>query len=278
MHYGVANEKGQVPCGEISAIVDCARESGMDTLDTAIAYGDSEARLGDIGIQGWNVVTKLPEVPMGSCDISKWVTDAVKGSLRRLDVRGLYGLLLHVPRQLLEPQGDRLYDALLQVKEQRLARKVGASIYDPSELDNLCTHYQLDLIQAPFNLIDRRLIDSGWMTRLSERDIELHVRSAFLQGLLLMSPACRPAKFRRWRTLWTRYDDWLERTGLSALQACLRYVLSFREISKVVVGVESRDQLQQILLSADGPLPEVPDAISACDIELKDPTRWEELS
>ena len=112
----------------------------------------------------------------------------------------------------------------------------------------------------------------------SELDTELHVRSAFLQGLLLMNSTTRPEKFQRWKSLWTQYDDWLKQAGVTALQACLRYVLSFREISRVVVGVESQEQLQEILLAALGPSPDVPDALAVSNSELINPGRWAELS
>ena len=46
--------------------------------------------------------------------------------------------------------------------------------------------YNFDIVQAPFNLIDRRLIETGWLEKLNMSNIEVHCRSCFLQGLLLM--------------------------------------------------------------------------------------------
>jgi len=186
LNYGVANRQGQVSQDEAKAILGHAWASGMDTLDTAIAYGDSEQRLGEIGIRDWRVVSKLPSIPDGCSDISQWVTDSVNESLQRLKVKCLYGLLLHQPKQLLGQAGGRLYSVLQQLKRDGRIEKIGISIYDPEELDAVCSHYHLDMVQAPFNIFDRRLIDSGWLARLAEQDTELHVRSVFLQGLLLM--------------------------------------------------------------------------------------------
>lgn len=276
--YGIANQHGQVTLEEAKGIVELSRASGIDTLDTAIAYGISEKRLGEIGIQGWQVVSKLPAIPENCSGTFQWVTDTVNESLQRLKVESLYGLLLHCPKQLLEKDGTQLYRALQQLKYDCLVQKIGVSIYSPSELDALCSRFQFDLIQAPFSIMDRRLIDTNWMSRLANQGTELHVRSIFLQGLLLMKPSDRPQKFTRWAALWSRWDEWLEHTGLTPLQACLRYALSFPQISKVIVGVDSLPQLQEILMAAEGPLPKIPDDLTISDMNLVNPAQWSSLT
>ena len=277
LNYGIANQQGQISHDEAKSIMEHARASGMDTLDTAIAYGDSEMRLGEIGVTDWQVVSKLPAMPAECSDVSQWVVDSVKESMGRLKVEKLQGLLLHRPQQLLEKDGDQLYRALQQLKQDGLVQKIGISIYDPSELDGLCNRYQLDLVQAPFNILDHRLVDTGWLQRLTEQGTELHVRSVFLQGLLLMSPTVRPKKFARWESLWSKYDNWLMQTGLSPLQACLRYALSFSEINKVIIGVESPNQLKEILQATVGSMPQVPKELQTHDIDLLNPARWAAL-
>lgn len=276
-NYGIANQQGQISHDEAKSIMEHARASGMDTLDTAIAYGDSEMRLGEIGVTDWQAVSKLPAMPAECNDLSQWVVDSVKESMGRLKVEKLQGLLLHRPQQLLEKDGDQLYRVLQQVKQDGLVQKIGISIYDPSELDTLCNRYQLDLVQAPFNILDPRLVDTGWLQRLAEQSTELYVRSVFLQGLLLMSPTVRPKKFARWESLWSKYDDWLMQTGLSPLQACLRYALSFSEINKVIIGVDSLNQLKEILQATVGPIPQVPKELQTHDIDLLNPARWAAL-
>lgn len=274
LDYGIANQHGQVSRDEAKAILDLARASGMDTLDTAIAYGESEQRLGEIGVQDWQVVSKLPAIPEGCRDVSGWVVEALTESLSRLRVKTLYGLLLHRPQQLLEQDGDPLYRALQQLKHDGVVQKIGVSIYAPSELDALCSRFQLDLVQAPFNIMDRRMIDTGWLYRLSEQGTELHVRSAFLQGLLLMKTGERPGNFDRWGPLWAKYDDWLKQMGLTPLQACIRHALSFLEIDKVLVGVDSLVQLKDIFHASTGPPPPVPAELHTNDVDLLNPAHW----
>lgn len=274
LNYGVANRQGQVSQDEAKAILEHARASGMDTLDTAIGYGDSEQRLGEIGVQNWRVVSKLPPVPEECSDISRWVRDSVKKSLQRLKVKRLSGLLLHQPQQLLERDGDELYRALQQMKDDGLVQKIGVSIYDPAELDLLCSRYHLDLVQAPFNVMDRRLIDSGWLARLAGQNTELHVRSVFLQGLLLVKMNARPDKFNRWQALWNKWDTWLAERNLRPLEVCLAYALSFPEICRVIVGVDSSEQLFEILSASTADPSEWPHDLWTNDIDLLNPSLW----
>lgn len=272
--YGVANRNGQVSYDEAKSIIHRANRSGIDTLDTAIAYGESENRLGEIGIQNWKVVSKLPEVPDECEDVFTWVVNSVQESLHRLKQKNLYALLLHRPEQLLGDNGMHIYSALQQLKEDGLIKNIGASIYIPQELESLNVKYKLDIIQAPFNILDRRLIESGWLSRLAEQDIELHVRSVFLQGLLLMPTDEMPQKFNKWASLWSDWDEWLKVSDMTPLEACLRYVLSFSEISKVIVGVDSLQQLNEIISAANGISPVVTEKIQCSDIDLINPAHW----
>jgi len=277
LDYGIANKDGQVRLDEVRKILDYGFALGMNTLDTAIGYGASEQILGEAGVEQWKIVSKLPAMPDGCVDIAQWAESEVDGSLRRLKVDRLYGLLLHRPQQLLEQKGRELYHAMRQLQHDGRVNKIGVSIYEPSELDALCHRYQFDLVQSPFSLIDHRLINSGWLKRLASEGSEIHVRSVFLQGLLLMQASDRPMKFNRWAKLWSRYDDWLSNSCLSPAQACLRYVLSFPEISQVVLGVDNLTQLKDVFQVATGEVLCVPDDLCCEDIELINPARWADL-
>jgi len=272
--YGVANQSGQVSHDQTAAILEHAWAAGLDTIDTAIVYGESEQRLGEIGVAQWQVITKLPAMPETRTDVIAWVQESVLGSLKRLRIPKLYGLLLHRSRQLLGPQGDALYRALHALKDQGKVEYTGVSIYGPDELDALWPYYRLDLVQAPFNIMDRRLATSGWLTRLHQAGAKVHIRSVFLQGLLLMEAANRPATFNCWQPLWDLWHHWLDHQALTPLQACLGFALSQPEIDRVVVGVDSLKQLQGILAGVETPAVNPPTALASEDLHLIDPSRW----
>jgi aryl-alcohol dehydrogenase-like predicted oxidoreductase len=272
--YGVANARGQVPLEEAAAIMSEARAAGCDTLDTAIAYGDSERRLGQIGVEGWQVVTKLTAVPDDEPDVAGWMRTAVEGSLERLRAGRLYGLLLHRPEQLLTARGEALADALRRVRDAGLVQKVGVSAGSPVDLDALSSRCDLDLVQVPFNLFDRRLTEGGRLDRLIGAGTEVHARSVFLQGLLLMQEGRRPPAFDRWAGVWRTLAEWLREHGVTALQACLRDALAQTGISRAVVGVDSLAQWRDIAASSDGPPLPRPETFDIVDSDVINPLTW----
>lgn len=277
LDYGIANQSGQVSRAQASEVMALARLYGIEDLDTAIAYGDAEARLGQIGVQGFRVVTKLPPLPAGAADAGLWAKAQLAASLQRLGLGGVYGLMLHSSADLLGPQGSALIQALKDMQAEGLVQKLGISIYAPSELDAVMTLARWGLVQAPFNLVDRRLQTSGWLQRLKDHGVELHTRSAFLQGLLLTKPEALPPKFLPWLALWQRWQSWQSATACSALGACLAFAHSFPEVDRVVVGVDGPAHLQGILAALREPVPPYWPDIASDDDRLVNPSRWTEL-
>lgn len=276
LSYGIANTRGRIAHEEALAILEEARRAGIDTIDTAAAYGDSERVLGELGTRGLRVVTKLPAIPKHIEDVAAWVDRSVAESIARLRVPRLYGLLLHRPQDLLTRRGDRLYQSIQRVQASGLVKKIGVSVYGPDELDALLPAYPVDLVQAPFSVLDRRLEVSGWMQRLKEQRVELHSRSAFLQGVLLMPAGARPRRFERWQPIWRAWHQWLDETGLSALQACLGFVLAHPEIDRLVVGVDGSSHFSEVVAAArlSGAVLMPPSELSSDDLDLIDPSRW----
>ena len=272
--YGIANHRGQVSRQDAADILALAAAAGLNTLDTAIAYGQAEDTLGEVGVPQWHVVSKLPAIPECQGDVSCWVYESVADLLQRLRIPRLRGLLLHRSQDLAGPHGEALHQALMALKTRGMVEKIGVSIYAPEELDVLWSRIPLDLVQAPLSIVDRRLATSGWLKRLSDAGTEVHVRSVFLQGLLLMESSRRPAQFSRWQTLWEAWDRWLDSHALTPLQACLGFALSHSTVDRVVVGVDNVTQLQEIL-AAVGAAPVVPlDALASEDLDLINPSRW----
>lgn len=275
--YGIASPQPQISFAESRAIVDYASAQGMTVLDTAMGYGESEVRLGEIGVHSWKVISKLPEVPVGESATS-WIPNSVKASLAKLKKRSLYGLLLHRPDQLLGTTGPEIYAALQRLKADGLVEKTGVSIYQPSELEGIFSVGEVDLVQSPLSVLDRRLITSGWLARLADRGVEVHARSVFLQGVLLMAADQRPKIFDRWAGLWGRYQNWVAASGLSPLEACLTYVSALPQVQQVVVGVNGLTHIKQILRAQTSHAPSWSPDLATEDEELLNPLAWLKLS
>ena len=248
--YGVANKLGQVKKTEILQIIESAKNENIDLLDTAITYGDSEKILGNLGVTSFRVVTKLPECPVKSLDLISWVKNHINNSLQRLGLENIYGLLIHRSQNLRGISSIKIRDILYQLKSEGLVKKIGVSIYNPYELEEITKKIKLDLVQAPINLIDQRMESSGWLSRLHDEGVEIHSRSTFLQGLLLLSRNDIPSKFERWSEIWDRWEQEQKKNNKSALEMCLSYPLSLPKVDRVIVGVDSIKQFNSILIAS----------------------------
>ena len=247
MPYGVANTGGQVSMARVKKILAYSREVNIDVIDTAVGYGNSEETLGQIGVDGFNIITKIPRVPEEVNDVDSWIRKEIGGSIFRLGVDKLYGLMLHSPDQLLGPFGEKILQSFIKLKSEGIVGKIGVSVYSYKEFEKLFALYNFDIVQCPFNLVDRGLVTSGWLSKLKMSEVEVHSRSCFLQGLLIMSRDKIPEKFQEWNSLWSTWHNWLDDQAKSPMEACMSYVLSFSEIDKVVVGVDSKQHLEQIV-------------------------------
>ena len=177
-------------------------------------------------------------------------------TLKHLKQDKIYGLLVHNSKDLLKPGSDKLFRELQELKTNGKLLKIGVSVYDPIELDSVLNRFDLDIVQLPFNILDRRMLDSGILDFLYKKNIEIHSRSTFLQGLLLAKSDLHLQQFDKWQGLWKLWQEWLEDNKISALEATIRYVLGTKEISRVLVGVDSERQLKEIIAASNGELPD----------------------
>lgn len=277
LKYGVANAGERVSHDEVRAILDAARDCGINTLDTAIAYGDAEANLGAVGSDGFAIITKVAPLPAGIDDVETWIVESIKGSLDRLKRKSVDAVLLHRAPEAIGQHSRAYQSALARLKGEGLCGAVGVSIYTPEELDAIWVHpsgWRPEIIQGPYNVLDRRLAASGWLDRLSGEGVRIHTRSAFLQGLLLMAPEKRPSYFDAFKPLLDRWHDTCRAAGETPLAAALGFVCREPRIEKAVIGVDSAAQLREIAAAAGTAGEGVPADLVSNDLSLIDPSRW----
>lgn len=271
--YGVSNTRGQPAPAEVRSILELAQDRGVRTLDTAAQYGSSEAVLGQTLAAGhrFEIVTKAP--PGVTADT---VAACLERSLALLRQAGVHGLMVHHADDLTPELAARL----LELKAQGLVKRVGASIYDARQVEQLLTHRGLDLVQVPVSLLDQRLVDSGHLARLKDAGFEVHARSVFLQGLLLMPQESIPEALASVRPHLERLRSRAAAAGFSMMQAALGYVLGLQHVDRVVVGVTARDELLEILAAVEalppltGALPELAEGAAYLDEAILNPARW----
>ena len=275
MTYGVANRHGQPDPAQAAHILEMAIQAGLTMLDTAVAYGESERVLGQAGVAGWQVITKIPSLAGAGVQAAARLDEIVAQSLSRLGLDRLHGVLLHDAHDLARPGGAALAQALYRLKRQGLTDNIGLSVYRPSDLELCSGLLEPDIVQAPLNLLDQRVLAGDWAKELVARGAELHVRSVFLQGLLLMEPSERPGWFSRWAEPLGRFDRLVAAYGGDPLEVCLGFVKAQTAVSRIVVGVETTAQLAAVIQAYDRA--EIVSATDlACgDLNLIEPVHWE---
>lgn len=244
--YGVANQHGITTPETVTALLGEARHYGITVLDTASLYGKSEAVLGMNPLEGFKVVTKTPRfTPFHISDIEvNQLSETFQQSLDLLKCKKTYALLIHHADNLLVPGGDKLLTAMRQLKEKGLIEKIGVSVYDSMQVDALLKKFKPDLIQLPLSVMDQRMLTSGHLDLLKNEGVEIHVRSVFLQGLLLMPLSNIPAFFEPVRPLLARWHAAAQAQGLTVNQAAVAFVKNIPYVDTVLVGLDNLAQLR----------------------------------
>lgn len=278
--YGISNTTGKCPPEEVAKILRKADEIGIATLDTSPLYGSSEEVLGQKLPEEhtFQIVTKTPKFLDNEISDKnvKELEETFFMSLSKMKQSKIYGLLIHDCDNLLAKDGHRLIDKMIDLKDRGLVRKIGVSIYDYKQIDYLLDNFLIDLIQIPINVLDQRLLESGHLLKIKKAGVEVHARSVFMQGLLLMESDNLPTFFDSIKEPLDCYRRFLDKNNLSPVEAALSFVKSIREIDIILCGVCNLFQLNEII-----------EAYSICNNyenwdsfgldndEILNPSRWE---
>jgi len=243
LNYGATNNNGIVSESEIFKILNYARHNDILTLDTASAYGESERNLGNSGIDlsTFQVITKTPP-KLQAKDVEMYFHK----SLDNLKLNKVYGLLLHRAENILSDINGNIWGEFEKLKKQNLVEKIGVSVYNEAEIYKIIERYEIDLIQLPINVLDQRLLKSGILKLLKDKNIEIHARSIFLQGILLENPDTLPEYFIPFKDALKKWHKFLEKYSLTPIEGTLSFAYSLGILDYIVLGITSLDNLQEI--------------------------------
>ena len=239
--YGITNKIGKTKKIEVRKILNFAKLNKINFFDTAEAYGKSQKILGSSRLINPEIITKIK---IGS---SKKIELSIKKSIRDLKVKRIYAVLIHNPENLLKKNGKYDFAKLEKFKEKNLIKKIGISEYSVKRLKKLIKKFKIDIVSFPYNPFDQRLVSSGLIKELRKKKIEIHIRSIFLQGLLLVDKKNFPRKLKKWNKILSSFDEISKKKSISKLKLCLDNAFSLSGVSKITLGVQSKSQLQEIL-------------------------------
>lgn len=279
--YGIANARGRPDAATVKIILQRATAAGVRVIDTASLYGDSEEVLGSCLApdHAFDIVTKTPKFTgMASADAALALRAAFDASCTKLHTSRVYGLLAHDAHDLLGAAGEVLWHEMSALRATGRVTKIGASIYSGTQIDALLQRYPLDLVQLPLSLLDQRLVHGGQLERLQAHGVEIHARSVFLQGALLIPPERLPPHLAPLRPYVEKIGAQASAHDIPPFAAALGYVASLPQVAAVVCGVDGADQFEQLVVALQSSTPLLsPAEVAACacdDSAMLDPSQW----
>jgi len=277
--YGISNDSGQTNINEIKKILNICKKTNIQLLDTAPAYGQSEKILGKVlGKEpNFKIITKTPYFNSNKItqkDISKLI-NSINCSLNNLKKNRLYGVLFHNTDDLFCENGEKLLVELNKLKKQKVIQKIGFSVYTKNQINRILDFFDFDIIQLPINILDQNLLLDGSLEKLKKSKIEIHARSIFLQGLLLMPTKNIPNYFKPALNM---VNKTLNDLNITPLQAALAFVKNIKYIDYMLVGVNNSKQLIENIDAYNKITKNLNFEKFACfDEKITNPTLWKHI-
>lgn len=272
LKYGINNSLGKPSAINAFQILDLAQSLGVKEIDTADGYGDASEVLRDY-------FQKNPGSfkVMSKCSLSETqsFTSCFNASLDRLGLKYLEGYYFHKFSDFL---GFKDFNEVQNLKLEGKLKKMAVSLYSEDELAFAVNHPEVDVIQLPFNLLDRSSKKIDLLKKAKELNKDVYVRSAFLQGLFFMHPSKLPAKLMPLGPALEQIRSLSEDFKIGLEEMCLNYVIHKDYIDKVVIGVETMPQLManinSIRPSFSDELNGHIESIQVQNVELLNPGNW----
>lgn len=265
--YGFKKNDG-LKINEIEKILHFGYKKGIRNIDTAQAYGNSESILGNFDLKKWKISTKI------KVKKNEQIFFSVDKSLRNLKIDQIENLFIHNSfDEFNKKEIRKIFNSLVELKEKKIIKNFGCSIYTPDEIDKLHEIDELEIIQAPVNIFNRKFLNKKITRYLQKKNIKLQFRSIFLQGLLLLDYENLPKKFYDWKHDFKIYQEYLEKRKLNKVMAALS-VLNNVNYSTLVVGFDNKKQLKEVIEN----LPKKRTIMPKFDIKndkfITDPRKW----
>ena len=250
LNYGVLNSEGKIKDSQLIDIFKIMSEYNIYAIDTANSYGNAEEIIGKNFVEKmeFDIFTKIS---IGAIQDKKFknfdfLNNLLMKSLQKLNISKIEGLLIHDPYEMKNNYSEFLIDWLVDIKKKNLVNKVGVSIYTRNDL-KLFPLEILDIVQLPISIYDQKLINDGTISQLKGKGIDIHIRSLFLQGLLLESPKNWPDFMpQELKKHHERFILFLNKNNISLLEANLAYASSLKFANKIIFGITKKEELINI--------------------------------
>tara|TARA_B100000963_G_scaffold233086_2_gene203576 strand:- start:3185 stop:4033 length:849 start_codon:yes stop_codon:yes gene_type:complete len=240
--YGIS--KKAISNLNIRKICKYSFKKGIKFLDTASDYKGNYKIIKKLN-KNYVITTKvLPDTKWR--DI-KFCEKQIRLIQKKINYKKIDTLFFHDEKFLYNKKRCKVvFENLVQLKKKKFFKNLGVSIYNFNKIKFLINNYELDVIQCPFSIFDQRLIKTGAFENMKKKGIKIHVRSIFLQGILLNKISIKEKIFNKLKANIRALNDYAHFKEVSTLDLCLNYVMSYK-IDKIVIGFSSLNNLKEIV-------------------------------
>ena len=268
--YGIANT-GRFHPNELKEILNILKKNRITAIDTAIIYKNVDNLLSNFKLKNFKIYSKIPKYTGKPADFSKWCTKIIVNYRKKLKIKNFEGIFFHHPEDLLSNSGEQLYKSFVKFKKQKYIKKIGISTYDYSLTKKIQKKFKMDMVQIPCNVFDRRFLNLKKEKLF--RNVEIQARSILLQGLLITNNKNILNKFRN-KKIFKKFNSWCEKKNITKLQCCINFILSQKNIDRIILGVINSNELKEILKNLKNFSKNYPKNIYSNNLKIIDPRKW----
>lgn len=277
LHYGINNTIGKLTEDQVFELLETAYELGIRTLDTAEAYGNAHSIISSFHKQSkkrFNIISKYSS---SNFDYPIDLVERIQVHCSNFNVNYLEGYMFHSYNDFkININNDP--NVLDNIKNSGLVKKIGVSAYSNDEIEDLLNFKNINLIQLPFNLFDNEYQRKEILEKAKKRNIEIHTRSVFLQGLFFKDFNTLTNCLLPLKNNLSELSLILKNNNISIESLALNYPLNKTYIDKVLIGVDSLEQLKKNIKATendfDKSIYEKIDCIQIKNTKLLNPSNW----
>ncbi len=278
--YGIANTVGKASYETARDIISVAVAEGINTLDTAAAYGNSEEVLGraltELQLQDKvQVISKIPPIKGDKSSLSEvenFITGTVENSLCRLKRDYLDVCLFHNEKDI------KYIDILAKLEAKGLIKGYGVSLNSTTYCEEVLSR-EIKFVQLAYNILDKRYND--FLEIAQSKNIKIFTRSLYLQGLLVMPENKIKPFLKDVIPVRRKLEELAESMNIGMPELCARFVAGNHAITSILTGVDNLEQLEEnISIIRKGPLPDdilsrIDEIVPTFSEEIIMPTNWQ---
>ena len=277
LNYGINNTIGKMSEDKVFELLENAYDLGIKTLDTAESYGNAHSVISNFHKQSkkrFNIISKYSS---SNFDYPIDLVERIQVHCSNFDINYLEGYMFHSYSDFKMTINNEP-NILDNIKNSGLVKKIGVSVYSNDEIEDLLNFKNINLIQLPFNLFDNEYQRKEILEKAKKRNIEIHTRSAFLQGLFFKDVNTLQKNLLPLKKDLNDLSLLSKKSNIALAELALNYPLSKSYIDKVLIGVDSLEQLKNNIKATENEFDkfiyEKVDCIQIENTKLLNPSNW----